>query len=152
MVSEWLATKGLDTSFEGLSNSELDKVLQSFFAKLKVLDRNGKIYMKSSMIGICYAINCHLQEAPWNKAIDLAKGKKFLVFNQVFTGMLKKLKQEGHDTTTHKEAISKEDWEKIWSSGVLDEENPTGLQHRVFLEIMIHFGRRGREGLCQLRK
>ena len=150
MVSEWLATKGLDTGFEALSNYELDKVLQCFFAEVR--DRNGKIYMKSSMIGIRYAINRHLQEAPWNKALDLSKGKDFLVSNQVFTGMLKKLKQEGHDTTTHKEAISKEDWEKIWSSGVLDDNNPTGLQRRVFMEIMIHFGRRGREGLCQLKK
>ena len=91
------------------------------------------------MIGIRYAINRHLQEAPWNKAINLPKGKDFLVSNQVITGMLKKLKQEGHDTTTHKEAISKEDWEKIWSSGVLNDDNPTGLQRRVFIEIMIHF-------------
>ena len=77
-----------DTSFEGLSNSELDKVLQSFFAEVR--DRNGNIYMKSTIIGLRYAINRHLQEAPWNMAIDLAKGKDFLVSNQVFTGMLKK--------------------------------------------------------------
>lgn len=31
-------------------------------------------------------------------------------------------------------------------------DNPEGLQHRVFVNVMLHFARRGNEGLRQLKK
>jgi hypothetical protein len=42
--------------------------------------------------------------------------------------------------------------EKMYTSGVLSTDNPEGLQKKVYVELSMHFGRRGREGLRQLRK
>jgi hypothetical protein len=72
--------------------------------------------------------------------------------NQVFTGVLKQLREEGKDVTQHKKAIQPSDMSKLYSSGVLSNDNPTGLQNKVYVELSLHFGRRGREGLRQLTK
>ena len=41
---------------------------------------------------------------------------------------------------------------KLYASGVLSEDNPKSLQRKVFVELMLHFGRLGREGLRDMRK
>ena len=66
--------------------------------------------------------------------------------------MLKKLKRDGLDSTNHKPAISEEDMAKFYSSGTLSNANPVALQYKVFLEIGLHFGRRGVEGWRALKK
>ena len=72
--------------------------------------------------------------------------------NNVFIGLLKDLKARGMDQTTHKAAISAADMQKMYSSGVLSDDNPKSLQRKVFIELMLHFGRRGREGLRTMRR
>ena len=71
--------------------------------------------------------------------------------NNVFIGLLKDLKARGIDQTTHEAAISAADMQKMYSSGVLSAENPKSLQRKVFIEFMLHFGCRGREGLRTMR-
>ena len=41
---------------------------------------------------------------------------------------------------------------KLYGTGVLSDNNPVGLQRKVFVELMLQFGRRGREGLRTMRK
>ena len=41
--------------------------------------------------------------------------------------------------------------QKMYSSGVLSDDNPKSLQRKVFIEVMLHFGRRWREGLRTMR-
>ena len=72
--------------------------------------------------------------------------------NHVFVGLLKDLKARGLDQTTHKSAISSENLRKLYASGVLSEDNPRSLQRKAFIELMLHFGRPGREGLRDMRK
>ena len=40
----------------------------------------------------------------------------------------------------------------MYSSGVLGIDNPVALQHKMYVEVALHFGRHGREGLCELTK
>ena len=40
----------------------------------------------------------------------------------------------------------------MYSSGVLGNDNPISLQNKVFFELCLHFGRRGKEGLHALKK
>ena len=42
--------------------------------------------------------------------------------------------------------------QKMYSSGVLSDDNPKSLQRKVFIELMLHFGRRGREGPWTMRR
>ena len=67
-------------------------------------------------------------------------------------GSLKDLKRQGQDITKHKQAISNADMSKLYDSGVFSDENPVALQRKVFVELMLQFGRRGREGLRSMRK
>ena len=72
--------------------------------------------------------------------------------NQVFLGKIRKLQQDGLDQTKHKDAVHAGDMAKLYDSGTLAIDNPVALQRKVYLEVSLHFCRRGREGLCELRK
>ena len=72
--------------------------------------------------------------------------------NNVFIGLLRDFKARGMDQTTHKAAISAADMQKMYSSGVLNDDNPRSLQRKVLIELMLYFGRRGREGLRTMRR
>ena len=77
---------------------------------------------------------------------------EFKVANQVLIGQFRKIKMDGNDKTQHKPAISAADMKKMYNSDALDVNNPVGLQRKVFIDIILHFSRRGREGLRELRK
>ena len=42
--------------------------------------------------------------------------------------------------------------QKMYSSGVLSDNNPKSFQRKVFIELMLHFGHREREGLRTMRR
>jgi hypothetical protein len=93
-----------------------------------------------------------LVSAPYNRKIDIRTDREFIVANQVYEGKIKDLKRQGKDTTQHKKAINEEDMKRMYSSGVLSTDNPVALQRKVFIEIGLHFGRRGRENWRTLQK
>ena len=70
--------------------------------------------------------------------------------NHVMTGIVKTLKREGADKTNHHPPISEGDLQKMYSSQVLSNKTPITLVQKVWFEIMLHFCRRGREGLRNL--
>ena len=147
---EWLAARNKSTDFENLSATELNELLRGFYGEVRLV--NGQYYGKSSYIGIRSSLNRYLKDAPHNKMFDIQKDREFQSSNHVFLGCLRKLKSEGKDKTQHKAAITDEDWHKLEMSGVLSSDNPDGLQKRVFINLMLHFGRRGQEGLSDLIK
>ena len=73
-----------------------------------------------------------------------------IIVYQVFKGYLRQLREDGEDRVVHHEPIPEENLKKIRDE--LDLSNPTQLQQRVFVEVEMHFARRGREGLRALRK
>ena len=102
------------------------------------------------MRSIRASINRHLQSPPNNLQIDITRDSAFKQANQVFDGYLKQNKRDGLDTTVHKEVINDEDWVTLQSNTSVDD--PASLQDKVFLDLLTHFGKRGREGLRQLKK
>ena len=72
--------------------------------------------------------------------------------NKVFSGMLHQLHESGLDVTKCKTAIGTGDMEKMYTSGVLGCHSPEALQNKVFVEVSLHFGRHGYEGLHELKK
>ena len=46
--------------------------------------------------------------------------------------------------TVHKEPICPGDMEKLFSSGLLNNTYPVGLQRKVFVELSVQFEKRGR--------
>ena len=78
------------------------------------------------------------------------RDREFMAANQVMTGIVKTLKREGADKTNHHPPISEGYLQKMYSSQVLSNKTPTTLVRKVWFEIMLHFCRRGREGLRNL--
>ena len=72
--------------------------------------------------------------------------------NQVFVGKVRKMRQDGLDKTKHKDAVTAADMRKLYDGGILFVADPVALQWIVYVEVSLHFCRRGREGLCELKK
>lgn len=110
----------------------------------------GERYSKSAYKNLRAGIQRHLAAPPHNKTINLTLDKEFHVANQVYAGYLSKIREEGRDVSTHKEALKPGDVEKLYEQVFVN--TPKGLQKRIFFEIHTHFARRGREGMRDLRK
>ncbi|XP_070573869.1 uncharacterized protein KIAA1958-like [Ptychodera flava] len=146
----WLREKGFAENFEILPVDDLNNKLREFYASL--CTRSGEDYAKSSLVGIRAAINRHLTSVPYNRPINILRDREFNSSNHVFVGLIKKLKREGKDTSTHKSAIQRGDLAKLMESGVLSMDTPQALLRKVWFDIMVHFCRRGREGLRDMTK
>ena len=97
-------------------------------------------------------LNRHLISPPYDRKVNLMHDTAFQGANQVFYGLIRTLKQQGLDRTVHESALTQADFKKLYSCGILDTNNPVTLQNRVFVEVNLHFCRRGREGLRELNK
>ena len=123
--------------------------MRQFYAEVRNV--KGEAYSRSSLIGIRAAIQRHLESPPFNVTYSIISDTIFKPANLVFTGRKKQLRLEGKDKTYHKTPIQHGDMEKLYSSKTLSNENPTALQRKVYFELSLHFARRGREGLRDLK-
>ena len=153
IYSDWLAERNEHVAFEYLSVEELASILRRFYGEVNP-QANSKTgtYSRSSLMGIRAGLNRHLQGPPFNRTLNIVVDREFIPANKILTGRIKLNRIEGLDVTKHKSAISTGDIKKMYSSGVLGNDNPTSLQNKVFFELCLHFGRRGKEGLHALKK
>lgn len=142
--------KNLDSNFEELPTSDLAALLRQFYGSVR--NKNGQLYTKNALLNLRSAINRHLTSPPFNLKINIGHDKEFQTANQVFSGILKKMRVDGKDKTQHKDAITEGDMAKMYDTEILSDNDPFSLQRKVFVELGIHFARRGREGLRELRK
>ena len=98
------------------------------------------------------AIHRHITSPPYNRTINIMHGVQFQSANQVMDGQLKLLRVVGKDKSSHKPAIHSEDIKRMYNTNTLSKNNPESLLNKVFFEVMLHFGRRGCEGLRTLEK
>ena len=116
--------------------------------------KSGDEYKRSSLVNVRAGLNRHLISPSYDRKLNLMQmhDTAFQGANQVFYGLIRTLKQQGIDRTVHKSALTQADFKKLYSCGLLDTNNPVTLQNKVFVEINMHFCRRGREGLRELNK
>ena len=148
IFTEWLAEAKHPSSFETLSAPELDIILGQFYASAKPI--KSPYYSKSTYTNLRASINRHLRLPPHNRQINIMKDPEFQLSNQIYIGILKKLRAEGKDTTKHKDAIPSAHLEQIYRK-CFDISTGCGLLRKVFFEVSLHFVRRGREGLRELK-
>ena len=134
--------------FENLEKEELASLLRRFYAEIR--KKNGDLYSRSGLINVRASIQRHLAAPPYNVTYSIQKDREFLSANQVIQAQVKQLRKLGKDETKHKDLIEEEDMAKI--KGKMDTNTATGLQQKVFLDILTHFARRGQEGLRELTK
>ncbi|XP_078000697.1 uncharacterized protein LOC144453313 isoform X2 [Glandiceps talaboti] len=147
---EWLEYKQYPLDFEDLPTDRLAELLCEFYASTRKQD--GKLYGKSSLSGLRASIHRHITGPPYHRKINIMQDREFQVANYVIRGVVKKMKKDGKDTTTHKVPISPSDLKKLSMSPVLSIAHNVGLQRKVWFDLMLHFGRRGREGIRSLTK
>ena len=107
-------------------------------------------YSKSSLIAIRYALCWYIKAS--RPELDIVNGSSFDKANWVFKAKMFGLKKKGKAKVKHKPAIAVQGLRKLYFSEAFDTSTPTGLQDKVFFEIMLHFCRRGRENLRELTK
>ena len=132
-------------SVNKLPNSELDKILQKFYAGVR--QKNGSLYCKKSMLSIRFGLQRHFLNT---KNVDIVKHEDFANSSRVFKCFSATFKRKGKGVVKHKSAIPQEDMEKIQDS--LDLDDPQGLQDKVFIDIMLYFCNRGRENLREMTR
>ena len=124
--------------------------LREFYGSAR--NQHGQLYGKSSLTNLRAGLNRHLTSPPFNLQINLMKDRVFQGVNQVFVGLLRKLRLGGLSQVQHKDAITHADMLKLYSSGTLGTHDPESLMHKVYVDVALHFCRRGREGLRELHK
>ena len=79
----------------------------------------------------------------------ISKDHIFKAAHIVFKGYMANIRDEGKHHSQPKPTIDRNDANKLYKVFM---DTPNSLQHWVFYELCMHFGRRGREGLRLLRK
>ena len=149
-LSEWLTERGYSEDFEHLPASELDLRLRRFYGEVN--NKVGKSYCKSSLVGIRCGINRWLQGPPFTRNINIMLDREFRIANKVLTGRIKKNNAKGLHAIKSHPPLSATDVAKLYSTGTLSNSNPESLQFKVFFELALTFGRRGRKGWSALKK
>ncbi|XP_062599882.1 uncharacterized protein LOC134261458 [Saccostrea cucullata] len=142
----YLQEKGLSTDFESFETSELDSTLSKFYAEARTV--NGELYKRSSLFSIRHGLNRHLSVNSQNTR-DIIHGVDFRKSQLAFTAATKELKRSGKGGVSHYPPIEKNDLKLMYQ--YFDLENNVKLQEKVFVDIVLYFGRRGRENLHQLK-
>ena len=99
LISEFLIETGKNPEFEKYNKTELCQELRALYAGLRT--KKGQYYSKSAYINIRSGLNRYLTSPPNSFEINLMRDREFMHANQVFSGVLRKLKEDGHDTTKH---------------------------------------------------
>ncbi|XP_031684001.1 transcription elongation regulator 1 isoform X1 [Oncorhynchus kisutch] len=141
---DWLAEKQMIVDFSTIEKSEMNVLLRDFYCSVR--RGKGGEYCIPSYIGIRAGVNRFINLPPLSRAWCLMKDSEFTSSNNVFIGVLKKIRREGRDKTTHPKVIKAQDLEILQNSPVLSPYTPRGLVNKVWFDIQLHFGPRGKEG------
>ena len=129
---------------ESFSPSELDTFLGKFYAEGR--NRNGELYKKSSLTTMRFRFSRHINNV---LDIDIMKDLRFKNSNTIFKAVSKDLKRQGLGSVDHYPPVEVVDLQKAYFN--LDLYSAKSLQRKVFMDIMLYFGRRGRKNLRELK-
>ncbi|XP_035668294.1 uncharacterized protein LOC118410619 [Branchiostoma floridae] len=146
---EWLKSRQQCIEFEGLPPKDLGHLLRQFYAEVR--STAGTEYSKASYGCLRAAIHRHLTGPPFHKTYNILRDPEFQAANNMFVGMLKKLRRSGLDTAKSFPPILPCDMIKMFDSGTLSMDNPLALQRLVYFYIAFFLCRRGRENLRELK-
>ena len=141
----YLREKELPENFEEASASSLDDQLTRFYAEVRQV--NGQKYKTTTLTAVRHGINRYLQLK--TAGMDIINGGDFKESKQMFAAVTKDLKREGKGGITHYLPIETCDLQKMYE--YFDLESNVKLQQKVLVDIMMYFGRRGRENLHLLK-
>ena len=143
---EFLCAKGLSIQSFSYGNESLDNALKECFLTIKRKD--GERYKTKSLHTLKYGIKQFLMK---ELGKDIGEEASFPLSTEAFKAAMHLSKKDGRGSIDHKQTITKGDQEKL-KIYQQDCSTPVKLQQKVFMDIMLHFCRRGRENLRDIRK
>ncbi|KAJ8276831.1 hypothetical protein GJAV_G00068380 [Gymnothorax javanicus] len=147
---EYLGEKSISPDFETMDKLTLCEVLGSFYAEAR--SKSGQLYSKSSLIGIRSALNRHLNDPPYCRNLDLSKDPELRSANLTLAAVIRKLEEQGAGPVVQKQAITRADLRKLYTSSVFNSNTPFGLLNKVWFETCMYFCTRGRENQRELEE
>jgi hypothetical protein len=135
-----------------LSKGELAQILVHFYAEAR--NQKKDLYKKTTMNSIRSGLNRHITSRRRHNGlsvVDLTKDVEFNSANAMFKAMGRKLKDAGKANIEHHPPLELADlttWRQYFVSNMND---PKVLQQCVFVNLVVHFARRGRENLRKIK-
>uniref|UniRef100_A0A668AW89 ZMYM2-like/QRICH1 C-terminal domain-containing protein n=1 Tax=Myripristis murdjan TaxID=586833 RepID=A0A668AW89_9TELE len=145
---DYLSNTGQRVDFSTVSREDMNKILREFYGAVR--NSQGQHYAIGSYIGLRAGINRYMNDPPLSQAWCLMQDTEFTSSNNVLSGLIKTLRRAGHDKSQHHPAITEEDIKILRNSAAMNPKTPQGLVNKVWFDIQLHFGRRGKEGLRRL--
>ncbi|XP_073487607.1 BTB/POZ domain-containing protein KCTD1 isoform X1 [Aquarana catesbeiana] len=147
---EYLSEKAHCPDFESMDKEALCRVLRSFYAEAR--SKSGQLYSKSSLISIRSSLNRYLNEPPYCRTLDLTKDPELRSANLTLAAVIRKLEEQGAGPVVQKQAITRQDLRKLYTSCVFSASSPFGLLNKVWFETCMYFCTRGRENQRELEE
>ncbi|XP_041103640.1 uncharacterized protein LOC121314434 isoform X3 [Polyodon spathula] len=147
---EYLSEKSQSLDFENMDKEALCKVLRSFYDEAR--SKSGQLYSKSSLISIRSSLNRYLNEPPYCRTLDLTKDPELRSANLTLAAVIRKLEEQGAGPVVQKQAITRADLRKLYTSSVFNTSTPFGLLNKVWFETCMYFCTRGRENQRELEE
>ncbi|XP_051511760.1 uncharacterized protein LOC127416435 isoform X1 [Myxocyprinus asiaticus] len=147
---EYLTEKAQSTDFESMDKHALCKVLRSFYSEAR--SKSGQLYSKSSLISIRSSLNRYLNEPPFCRTLDLTKDPELRSANLALAAVIRKLEEQGAGPVVQKQAITRSDLRKLYTSAAFSASTPFGLLNKVWFETCMYFCTRGRENQRELEE
>ncbi|XP_056101432.1 uncharacterized protein LOC130080159 [Rhinichthys klamathensis goyatoka] len=145
---DWCSEKGCSIDFKQITKTELNALLRDFYGTVR--SSKGEKYGISSYVALRAGVNRFLNDSPLSLSWCLMRDSEFTSSNNVFVGVVKTMRREGRDKTEHHTSISTKDFSTIKLSDALNPNTPEGLVNKVWFDVQLHFGRRGKEGNREL--
>uniref|UniRef100_A0A674BDJ3 Uncharacterized protein n=1 Tax=Salmo trutta TaxID=8032 RepID=A0A674BDJ3_SALTR len=121
--TDWCAGKGIHCEVWNATKAVLNFILRDFYGSVRNV--NGDEYGISNYAGLRSGLNQHINDPPLSLAWSIQKDTEFTTSNNVFVFVIK--------------------------NAALDTETPEGLVNKVWLDVQINFGRKGKEGNSLLK-
>ena len=125
-----------------LSPTDLDKVLQSFYAEVR--KTNGDEYEPNSLASIQAGVDRYLKEN--NYHVSIIRGRVFSTSRADLEGKCKNLREHGKGKRPNKSnSLSESEVNTLWECGPLGTHSPMYLINTVWWLFTLHFWLRGRQ-------
>ncbi|XP_028254955.1 uncharacterized protein LOC114431594 [Parambassis ranga] len=146
----WLESQGLQVDLRTVDRPELNGLLRRFYGSVR--NSKGELYGIASYIALRAGLNRYFKEPPLGRPMCLMRDAEFSSANKVFLGVLRRIRRSGADVTTHYPPLSPDDVCILRHSHVMDTGTPMGLLNKVWFDVQVHFGRRGKQANRNLKK
>ena len=144
----WRKARNIIYKLEDIPQQDLDGVLQQFFAEIRKKD--GSEYEPESLRTMLSALDRFLRDQ--GKQCRILKDEQFRNARKVLNGKAIELREKGMGKRKNKaDALSDEEEEKLWDTGVLGGKNPKSLNYTVFYVLSQQYGTRGCQEHHQLQ-